>query len=405
MRPARRLGYVPALDGVRGIAITLVVLWHAFHQPVGGFLGVHVFFVLSGFLITTLLLQEWGGKGSISLRHFYFRRGLRLLPALAAMLLAYTAIQTARALVLEPGELDLSTALKGVGYSAFYISNIVQASGVVLGVTISQLWSLATEEQFYLLWPFVLVLALRAGAGRRAIAIVLGAAIALVAANRLYLTLADAPRVRLYFAPDTTFDAILVGCLLGLWFASGRFPRGLRSRRFALWATPPAFAYGAVIVATTGIESRALYAVLLLPFVAASAVLVLAVLTEGSLVARILAVRPFVFLGRISYSLYLWHTMALVFGRDLLGLPSLGGVALGLVAATISYYAIEQPFLRLKARDRAAVEREDSGRDGRVSASAGTIIDRRVRDPGTPRQRADRLRQARPGRPPPPSGS
>jgi peptidoglycan/LPS O-acetylase OafA/YrhL len=140
----RRLGYVPALDGVRGVAIALVVLWHAFHVPAGGFLGVHVFFVLSGFLITALLLQEWHGTGSISLRHFYFRRALRLFPALAAMLLAYTAIQVARELA-RPSALDLSTALKGVLYSAFYVSNVVQASGVVLGVPISHLWSLATE--------------------------------------------------------------------------------------------------------------------------------------------------------------------------------------------------------------------------------------------------------------------
>jgi peptidoglycan/LPS O-acetylase OafA/YrhL len=398
--PPRRLGYVPALDGIRGVAITLVVLWHAFHQPVGGFLGVHVFFVLSGFLITTLLLQEWDGKGSIALGHFYFRRGLRLLPALVAMLLAYTGIQAARALVLEPGALDLSTALKGVGYSAFYISNVVQASGVVLGVTISHLWSLATEEQFYLLWPFVLVLALRAGAGRRAITIGLGAAIALVAANRLYLTLADAPRARLYFAPDTTFDAILVGCLLGLWFASGRLPRPLRSRRVVLWATLPALAYAAVVVAAAGIESRTLYAVLLLPFVVASAVLVLAAVMEGSPVARVLAVRPLVFVGRISYSLYLWHTMALVFGRDLLGLPSLGGVALGVAVAAVSYYAIERPFLRLKARDRAAVERPSP-----APASPGTIIGGRVRDPGTARSRPDRPRPARSRRAPPPPGT
>ena len=362
MRELRRLGYVPALDGVRGVAIALVVLWHAFHVPVGGFLGVHVFFVLSGFLITALLLQEWEGTGAISVRHFYFRRALRLFPALAAMLLAYTTSQVARELA-RPEALDLSTALKGVLYSVFYVSNIVQASGVVLGVTISHLWSLATEEQFYLLWPFVLVLALRRGVGQRSLEVGLAAAIALVALHRLQLTLADAPRERLYFAPDTTFDAILVGCLLGVWFSSGRLPALLRSPRFVGWAAVPAIAFGAAAVALAGIESRALYAFVLLPFVLAAGIFVLSAATEETAFARVLAVRPLVFLGRISYSLYLWHTMALVFGRDLLGVSAAGGVVLAVAAATVSHYAIERPFLRRKTRDRAEVEHRPAPRD------------------------------------------
>lgn len=378
MRERRRLGYVPALDGVRGVAIALVVLWHAFHVPVGGFLGVHVFFVLSGFLITALLLQEWHSTGAISLGHFYFRRALRLFPALAAMLLAYTGIQVARELVLQPAALDLSTALGGVLYSAFYVSNLVQAGGVVLGVPISHLWSLATEEQFYLLWPFVLLLALRRGVSSRALELGLVAAIGLVALDRLYQTLADAPRARLYFAPDTTFDAILVGCLLGLWFMSGRLPAALRSRRVVGWASVAAIAFGAAVVALAGIESRLLYAAALLPFVVAAGIFVLAAATEDMPLARVLAWRPLVYLGRISYSLYLWHTMALVFGRELLGLPSAGGVVLAVAAATVSHYAIERPFLRRKARDRAEVEHRPVPRDERgyapVPAAGSTRV-------------------------------
>lgn len=355
-RPAARrtLGYEPALDGVRAVAISLVVLWHAFTWPPGGFLGVHIFFVLSGFLITTLLVQEWDGNGSISLSHFYVRRALRLAPALAVLLVTYSAIQAARA-ALDPGALDLSTALRGVLASAFYVSNVVQASGLVLGVPVSHLWSLATEEQFYLLWPLLLLGALRLGMSRRAVGVLLAGMILLVALQRLELTLAGAERARLYFAPDTTFDAVLVGCLLGIAFTSGWLPSAPRPRRawHGLLLLAAGFVTAAVLL--VDIESRLFYGALLLPFAAAVALLLVALLA-GSPLGGVLATPPFVFGGKISYSLYLWHPMVLWFGRKLFGLPPALGIVLSVLVATASYYAVERPFLRRKRRARAGVE-------------------------------------------------
>jgi len=355
VRPAPlslRLGYVPALDGVRAVAITLVVVWHAFHWPVGGFLGVHVFFVLSGFLITTLLLEERRDRGRISLRHFYLRRALRLFPALFVFLAAYSCVQTVRALMLEH-TVDLSTSLKGVLYGLFYVSNVVQAGGLVLGVPISHLWSLATEEQFYVLWPLVLVAALSLGASRRSLIGVLAVAVAVLAAHRLQLTLSDAPRERLYFAPDMTFDPILVGCVAGVLYVAGR---RLDARRWSV-ATAVAVGIAAACVVTFDIESRALYAWALVAFSGAVALALLRFVSAAdAALPRALAAPPVVFLGRISYSLYLWHPLTIDLTRKVIAVPVVFALPIAVALATASYYLVERPFLRLKRRDRARVE-------------------------------------------------
>jgi peptidoglycan/LPS O-acetylase OafA/YrhL len=358
-----RLGYRPALDGIRAVAIALVVCWHAFGRPSGGFLGVHVFFALSGFLITTLLLEEWASRGSISLARFYQRRALRLFPALAAMLGVYTVVQLVRAYVLDSPNLDVGTSMKGVLWSALYVSNIVQAHGTVLGVPISHLWSLAAEEQFYVVWPCVLLLALRAGAGRRALAVGLAALVALLWLHRFHLAQTDASQRRLYFAPDTNFDAILIGCLAGLGFRAGC------PRRLLTAAAAAALLAVAAIVAAVDLGDRALYGELLGVFAVSAAVLVLAAATGApSLLSRSLSLPPLVFLGQISYSLYLWHPMILSFGDKLLGIPRAFGVVISLAVATASYYLVERPFLRLKRRRGAP---EEPGATGFAPAPPG----------------------------------
>lgn len=355
----RRLGYVPALDGVRGIAIALVVAFHAYHWPVGGFLGVHVFFVLSGFLITSLLLDEWTQNGRISLRSFYVRRALRLAPALAVFISVYLAVQTARELI-TPEALALPAAAKGALAGAFYVSNIVQAAGAHFAVSVVHLWSLAAEEQFYVLWPITLVGLLALGARRRGFAAFLGAVIVLLVVHRLRLTLDGADWRRLYLAPDTTFDPLLIGCLTAVWFVSGRLPRPLQSRTFLTVLGVIAGVGGAVVALTLGNQDRELYLGPLTAFAAAVAVLILIAVTrpEGPL-ARVLRVRPLVYLGRISYSLYLWHLIALELAWRGLDAPTELGILMGLAAAAASYHLVEQPFLRRKRRRRATLERRD----------------------------------------------
>src|SRR5215207_1763866 len=149
-----RLGYRPELDGIRGVAILLVVVVHLHNWPRGGFIGVDVFFTLSGFLITTLLLEEWRARGTISLRHFYARRSLRLFPAVAVLLAVYFIF------ALAAGGPYLGTRLAGVAYGLTYLSNWPQAYHWPFPEQeIGFLWTLAIEEQYYLLWPSLLLLA------------------------------------------------------------------------------------------------------------------------------------------------------------------------------------------------------------------------------------------------------
>jgi peptidoglycan/LPS O-acetylase OafA/YrhL len=351
MEPDRRLGYVPALDGARGVAILLVVLMHAYNNPTGGFLGVEIFFVLSGFLITTLLLQEQRRTGRIGLRAFYRRRALRLVPALAVVVGAYAAASIAVACGARPFDpRDAPASSFDILAGVLYLSDVVQAWGGLLPPGIRHLWSLATEEQFYLLWPFVLVALLRRRASARTQAAVLVAGIAAAAGTRLGLTVAGAGWQHLYFSPETTFDALLVGCLCAVWLVHGTGPRVVRSERFRRCAWPLAVAViAAAVYLVPSTEERLLFSVVMLPFdVAAALLIVVAALDGRTLLARVLRLPPLTGLGRISYGLYLWHPVVL-WSTGYVRSPTLG-VALSLVLALASYRFVERPFLRRKAR-------------------------------------------------------
>ena len=182
---ARALGYEPSLDGVRGVAVLAVVGYHADYLPRDGPLGVDIFFVLSGFLITTLLLQEWHANGSISLRLFFARRALRLFPALAVMLVVFVASSIVLSLSGHLSRPHFHQNMKSVALGFFYVSNIARAwlSPDPMVPALGHLWSLATEEQFYLLWPIVLVILLRSGARERTVLKVLTLLSALVAVH------------------------------------------------------------------------------------------------------------------------------------------------------------------------------------------------------------------------------
>jgi peptidoglycan/LPS O-acetylase OafA/YrhL len=178
-----RLGYVPALDGLRGIAILLVLGYHVGWIP-GGFLGVDVFFVLSGFLITTLLLEEWGQSGAIDLRAFYVRRVRRLLPALLVLLATLGMLAAFEAADGRVGEGEAIAS--SITVCLLYVANIWRASGHFLTGPLTQMWTLAQEEQFYLLWPPLLLLGLRFRVRLGALAVVLAATTLGVIAWRIH---------------------------------------------------------------------------------------------------------------------------------------------------------------------------------------------------------------------------
>ncbi|HEX2296663.1 MAG TPA: acyltransferase [Actinomycetota bacterium] len=345
----RRLGYHPALDGIRAVAVLLVLTFHTSEFPTGGFLGVDVFFVLSGFLITTLLLQEWDERGGVSLRRFYMRRFLRLFPALAALVAVYLVASA----VL--GDLDGRRVASGF-YSLTYVANWVVAFDAPFHKdALVHLWSVAVEEQFYLLWPSVLVLV--AARRPRSLGAVTTGLIAIVAVWRLSLELGGTGFERIYFALDTRFDELLVGCLGAILFVRHR----------SLLEAVPAVAYRAATVATVAGLGVAVF---VLPhpnshflalggytLVAAGvlSVILTCVLGKWDLVRALLALPPLVFVGKISYSLYLWHVVVIFFLHDVIPFGSFEvatalWIAVSFAAACASYFWVERPFLKLKER-------------------------------------------------------
>lgn len=342
---------VPALDGVRGIAILLVMLAHlgvpGFRS--GGVTGVTLFFVLSGFLITSLLVGELGSSGRIDVKQFYVRRVRRLLPALLALV--------AVALLYE------SIAGKGpaqVGFSIgalSYMGNWLAVKGIWLGPWLGHTWSLAIEEQFYLLWPAVIIL-FRRRLGLLLCLALIGAAAS--ASERVLLWHGAVSENRVYNGTDTRADAILLGSALALWVArDGRLPRG--------WVA----ALGAVMLLSATALGGAADVYLVAPTLAAlGAVLLLA------RPANLFAWTPLGFTGRISYSLYLWHVPMIYvivhrMNNDplIVRVAALFGVSYAL--AILSYRFIEQPFRHKRQRYSATTIGEVvvGGDDGPLPAT------------------------------------
>ena len=201
---ANDLKYEPAFDGLRALAIIFVFLVHAWESAFpGGWAGVDIFFVLSGYLITTLLTNELSETGTIDYRNFYIRRVLRLWPAFAVFLLVVVLEMSVRAPNIW--------SFGAVGLSAVYLMNWNRAFVWWSQHNLGHTWSLAMEEQFYLLWPALLVFIF----SRRAICCVLAMIIAMVT-WRCFLALDGADPERTYNGFDTHGDALLIGCLLAL---------------------------------------------------------------------------------------------------------------------------------------------------------------------------------------------
>ena len=329
----------------------LVLVFHAAHDWLrGGYVGVDVFFVLSGFLITALLVAEWGQTGGISLPAFYRRRVARLLPALV-LFLAGTGVL----LVFVVKARGSAPYLYGaIGAIAFANNWIIVASGSALGHPLQPTWSLAVEEQFYLLWPLALLLVLKRGVRRAAIfAIVVVAAAAAVTASLLWAHLS--PNVNLYDSTLPHAVELLLGCALAILWHEGRIPRLLS------W-TPTALAGFGVLVwlaLTSKIDQNAPWDCW---FAALSVLPLLAVGLErrGCAVSRVLSVRPLRRVGRVSYGIYLYnlpvimavsHVLPPIRGVNLYLSPFVRVTAVYLVAE-LSWRFVEAPILRRYSRRR-----------------------------------------------------
>jgi peptidoglycan/LPS O-acetylase OafA/YrhL len=386
-----RLGYRPELDGLRGIAIIIVVAIHASGWPRGGLLGVDIFFTLSGFLITTLLLEEWLAHGSISLRDFYLRRYYRLFPALFVLLATYAMF------VVAFSDAGVGMRLRGAGFGITYIANWVMAFNRPFPEwEIGHLWSLAVEEQFYLLWPAMLVLVLRGVLRgvpdlRRAAWVIL-ALIVVVIVWRTFLDLRGVDDSRLYFGTDARFDELLIGCLAGTLFVSRKSGTSRRLPLALGGAAGAAFLGWRIF--EPNLRSVWSFKIGFTMFALATALVIYACVTDSfPVLKRALSARWLVFVGGISYSLYLWHVSADLFVERLVHLEGAASIvveaALAVVVACASYYLIELPFLRrrrahqrLRATKSDVEERRRHGAGEATSESVATpTADARTAEP------------------------
>ncbi|MHB8451648.1 MAG: acyltransferase family protein [Mycobacteriales bacterium] len=335
-----RLRYRPELDGVRGIAILLVLSYHVrttiltrpHPLPTGGYLAIDLFFPLSGMLITSLLVQEWQRRGAINLKTFYYRRIRRLLPTL-------TVVVAAHAVLTYIDGRNMHQELLGALLIFGDLANVAEAHKYLLA-GIGSTWSLSVEEQFYLIWPVTLLVLLRCRVRlvwiRRLLLVVIAFLVVHVALHAIH----GGYWWHLYHGSDLRFPEILLGCWVGTLPASTRWV-GSRVRTAAA-------ALLVLMIAVVSVQDRWLYEGGTVAFALLAAV-VMAPTNGDPLVHRVLRWRPLVAIGEVSYSLYLWHELIDVavwertktwaeFPRVLLA------EALTALVATLCYFYVERRF-------------------------------------------------------------
>jgi peptidoglycan/LPS O-acetylase OafA/YrhL len=348
----------PALTGLRAVAVILVLLHHfdiRFLPQVGdqsgmffpgAFVGVDVFFVLSGFLITTLLIERFESTGGLRLGRFWRDRVYRLLPALLAM-----TIPVAVGLTLI-GFATLPKAMYSIVVVLIYGTNWAAVIGQDVLPPLGHTWSLAVEGQFYLIWPLLVLFFLRKGIRPRTAMIVLTIAILAVMVWRALLWQQSGVYFEVFPRTDARADTLLLGAL-----ASVAWRNGYVNAKYVRLLSVPALAALVVISFTIDLRDDAMYQWGYAVSALASAVLVLALLDADWWLGKALSLRTAVYLGNISYSLYLWHVPVLfAVGYVLADNPAIGAVAAAigsLIAAAISWRWVEKPALSLKVRRQA----------------------------------------------------
>ncbi|WP_065964648.1 acyltransferase [Curtobacterium sp. UCD-KPL2560] len=364
----------PALDGLRTVAILMVILYHL-HVPRfdGGFTGVTVFFVLSGFLITTLLLGEHRKTGRIRLGSFWWKRLLRLYPALLALVVV--------GLLLWNWVGDYKGASFGPGEAAFialtYTGNLFRSFWDTTQGVFAHTWSLSMEEQFYLVWPPVLVLLFALRARRRWLLAGLGAVVVggSVAAGLLYRTPSGNATPDVYFSPVLGVVPLATGCLLALLLDDERV-RTWASGVAGHVATWGGIVLLAVVTASIGddwTQHASTFGVVLPLTGLVSAVLIGGLVSVRSPLSSALAWTPVSWFGRrVSYSAYLWHPLVIAlldpFAIGPWGTVWLVGVAL--LVAVGAAYAVEVPVEKARKRVREARRAVAADRAGRASATS-----------------------------------
>jgi peptidoglycan/LPS O-acetylase OafA/YrhL len=373
-----RLGYQPAFDGLRGLGVTTFILYHgivafegtnrSWFLP-GAYLWLELFFVQSGFLITSLLLDEWYRTGEVRLRNFYARRSLRLFPALFAV-----ALVSAFALLTFSEFKGNEQAWREVYASLLYYQNWVGAFGINdFPFYMSHAWSLSIEEQFYVVAPLgILALVTWRRSLRRSIPFILAGS--LVSAVWMgYMashTFHELHLQRLYYGTDTRAQALLIGVALAFAVHSGVWLRTERHARIAkVWGTV-GFAILVVLLFTADIRSEPMYyGFFLLCSTSVAGILSDLVRDPDGRLARALSWKPLQQSGEMTYGLYLWHWPVILIVAQFTDWPEFPTIAtqvvVGFLVAAASYRWLERPILQRYAHrfPRVTPEREAAHRD------------------------------------------
>jgi peptidoglycan/LPS O-acetylase OafA/YrhL len=359
--------YRPDVDGLRALAVGAVVLFHAFPVSMpGGFLGVDVFFVISGFLITGMLLDDVR-EGRFSLLDFYLRRVRRILPALLTM---FAGVSLLALLILMPDEMERFA--RNITAGSLFVPNLVLAreqgyfDAAAIDNPLLHLWSLGVEEQFYLLWPAALMLFVPRARARTT---VLVTAVIILLSLALNIVLARTAPTASFYLPFTRFWQLLTGALLAALAAARAARRHESTTALDAVERPPWVSHamslgGLALIAGAILAARAAsgaQVALALP-VTAGAALFIAAGPRAWLNRTLFSWRPVVYVGLISYPLYLWHWPPLSFlhimdinegstGR----LLRIGAVLFAVVAAVLTYHLVELPLRRRKDLRRLGV--------------------------------------------------
>jgi peptidoglycan/LPS O-acetylase OafA/YrhL len=363
MRTSGNDKQIPALDGLRALAVLAVIGYHLFPRALpGGYIGVDLFFVISGFLITTLLVAEHARAGKVRFKNFWLRRARRLLPALAVVILSVSSV-----MFFMRGDVSVGLGRQIIGALTFSSNWLEVVSGTdYFNATAPHLflnfWSLGVEEQFYLVWPVVALALLTVYRRPR-----IGMALTLLAACGSAIWMAYAyvhgtSASRLYYGTDTHAFGLMTGAFLAFWARSNAPDQALR-RLYAPFSNLQNFpkASGAAAIAAAGgwtvlactMNAQSSFAYLggLLLATLLSAVLIVVGAGSGGVVTKVLSLAPLRWIGRRSYGLYLWHWPLLVLTRLWLPHASAGTVALALIPLTfglaaLSYRFVEEPVRR-----------------------------------------------------------
>lgn len=326
---------MPALDGIRAVAVLMVFAHHVFPwYEVPGGLGVDVFFVISGWLITRILLKEYDKNGKIKLGKFYAKRALRLYPPLLITVLTFLVLWFTQG---QP----FTEIVKSSVWSLTYLTNIAITAEWSQVLHLAHTWSLAMEEQFYLIWPLVLILMLTLKISRAWMVTLLGIGTAISFAS--WVLLPDQP-----FNPVSRAGAMLVGCAVAILVEKKPWQN-----------TPLAYAAAIAVVALVAVQMFAdiNYTFTMWAVIALTPLVILHAAFGESFLTRLLSTRWLVYIGVISYEIYLWHYPIFRAVRDT---GDFTGAQVGLItliltlgASALSHMILQKPIARIRDRINA----------------------------------------------------